>query len=262
MRNSENVLSVVFSLICSSSSARISAHATVILAFSIVIGLPISASALLIDDFTAGEPGWSTGHGIGTSTGSQTSTSGIGGTRDIYFSVGGPTGSGGSSVGSGGFASLSRSSTVGNYGRFYIWYDGVADEIESSSGTNLNIDLSAGGADRFRLDIIQLNAADHHSPTFVGIRVSDVSLAGTQYVSSGPLDTGAQTVDILFSSFAGIDWTQIDALQILMGVDSGGSMQLGSVTTFAGAPIPEPSTALLLSMGLMGMAFRRRRLHF
>jgi len=85
----------------------------------------------------------------------------------------------------------------------------------------------------------------------------------TGYVISNPLDSNLFAVEIDLSSFGIALGAQVDRVRLHLfdnGLGSKGADILALGALNSGATIPEPSTALLMSLGLIGLGVKRRSL--
>jgi hypothetical protein len=85
----------------------------------------------------------------------------------------------------------------------------------------------------------------------------------TGYGISNPLDSNLFAVEIDLSSFGIALGAQVDRVRLHLfdnGLGSKGADILALGALNSGATIPEPSTALLMSLGLIGLGVKRRSL--
>ena len=152
--------------------------------------------------------------------------------------------------------------TVVNGGEFIMVDGAVAESLTSTSGTvNLsgNVtftgDVEIGGTTRLTFDLGSTMNLDGHVFTFT---------AGTIYVEIGDLANVDAASDVLFT----LGYTEAEALQfaegtmiqlVQNGVNYGEAVNLQVGTNVATRLIPEPATATLSLLALMGLAARRRR---
>jgi hypothetical protein len=130
-----------------------------------------------------------------------------------------------------------------------LTYDGLADGTVGIFPGLGGIDLSVGGEDRIVLDLISVSGG-----LDIGVTLWDST--STDSVLLTPIQSAGDQV-FLFSSFAHIDFTDIRAIEIDFHMGPNDSFSIGSIA--AVAVIPEPSTALLFAVGLVGLAVRRKR---
>jgi PEP-CTERM motif len=136
-------------------------------------------------------------------------------------------------------------SSVGD-GSFAFIYDGVANNLSEGSAGVLNLDLSTYNA-------IQVDISTA-LPTGVDMRLTLWDGVTTRSTAFRPVTNGANLID-LDGGLLALNLGDIRAIQI----------SLQDVTTTMPATIlgiaivPEPTTALLLSLGLAGIAIARKR---
>lgn len=193
-----------------------------------------SAQALLIDDFTtpqsATAPGYVSGPGI------------LGTERDVS------TGDGKSFTAGGGTATFAGDGTV-TTGIAQIGWDGANADLVLRFGLP-DTDLTDGGlSDRFILDVLAITGT--LSLTIVtGDNILDRSLSPLITISSPGV------VEVPFAVFApflggpGADFTAVNGIYFgFLSRDPGPNESI-SFGAFRTAPVPEPSTATLVAIGL------------
>ena len=114
--------------------------------------------------------------------------------------------------------------------------------------------MTLDGADRFRFEVLAATGS-------VRIRVSVDTTASSGLFAVGLFDVSAAgTYDVFFGA---TDVTSVDAITFETSADllSAGGGGGDSVTFGSFFTVPEPSTALLLGIGLVGFAVRRRHLN-
>ncbi len=214
--------------------------------------LPVSASALLIDDFESGDfsitdttpaanppPSDFQGGLSGVHAGSRESFANLSNGSSLTASVSG--------------GALTISAPTGSGGYFRTWWDGTANDLYDPVGA-YSIDLTEGGTiDRFALDVLAVTGTVE---LYIG--VSSPGSGGGTTIEHFTVSTPG-VVELLFADYsASADFTDVDTIVIQAngpaGIGSGDSVTLESLST-----IPEPGTALLLGLGLAGLARRTRR---
>ncbi len=194
-----------------------------------------SAQALLIDSFatpqSATVPSFVTGPGI------------LGTERDVSITGGGKSFSAG-----GGTAVFSGSAAAG-IGVTNLSWDGLEASTVHSFGLP-DTDLTDGGvSDRFILDILSITG----SLTLIivtGDSFSDRSLSPLVTIAS------AGIVEVPFADFApfrggpGADFSAVNGIYFSFLTSDPGPNESITFGPFRTAPLPEPSTTLLVAMGL------------
>lgn len=125
-------------------------------------------------------------------------------------------------------------------------------------GSDLNLDLSTEAA--FNLDFRYIT-----SPLSVTVTVSTSNSGGNPNVADAVLSLSpsfGHIATLSFSSFlndagnvAPINWADIDSITIITSSAGGSAFALD---TFSTSPVPEPSTALMVALGL-GAVLRRKQ---
>jgi len=222
-----------------------------LLAVLFALALADASSALTIDNFDEGviavvDDSTTPGATFGVNTGLDPSNT-VGGNRLVSVVaseiplVGVPGTATATSVpGPAGFGSFT--STV--QGQFSIFYDGNGDLTPDTNGGQLFLDLT--NQDAFSVDLLNVNATD--AEFRVTLWDGD-SLSNSLFQ---PATTGVHIIP--FSSFSGIDFDDIRAIRLNIAE----VLTLASVSVNDFSAIPEPGTALLLGLGLAGLAARAR----
>jgi hypothetical protein len=144
-------------------------------------------------------------------------------------------------------------------GTFELVYDGDNDATTLDPIGLGGVDLTMGGATRILLASLSDQDTDLTMTVY-----SDAGNA-SELMAVAPMGGDFTNVEFAFSDFvptigAGADFTSVGAiaLSIPVGV-SGNDLQIDFITT--AGPVPEPSTLVLMAMGLLGMGMisRRRR---
>jgi hypothetical protein len=208
---------------------------TISISMVVLIGAG-NAYATLIDSFDTDQYLYTTGTGLISSTDTSGSDY-IGSARYMELDVtSNPS---------------SRGATLESTGGELFLDTGSGVETESlirwdDNGGGLGADLTDGGIDdRFVISIIEVD-----SSITLGMTITD-DLGNTAIYST----TGASAGDLefLYANFTGdtVDWENIDSIEFWFTGPSSADMTLDFVET--GSGIPEPSTMLLLSAGLIGL---------
>jgi hypothetical protein len=213
--------------------------ALVLLAFTFACAF--SAQALLIDDFrtpqSAAAPSFVSGPGI------------LGTERDISL-----TGGGKSFTAGGGAATFSGGPTAG-IGVAILSWDGLDANTALSFGLP-ETDLTDGGlSDRFILDILSITGI--LTLTIVaGDSFLDRSLSPPITISNPGI------VEVPFADFApfvgglGAEFAAVNGIYFGFATNDPGPNESITIGAFRTAPIPEPSSALLVAIGLCLMSSR------
>jgi hypothetical protein len=210
-----------------------------------ILLLPLTASALMIDDFSGSTQSVTDSVAGGGVASSEEAHSVLGGSRFVSASqgLGYPGGSVTTSAG-GGTGSFSH--TGAGFGSAGFYYDGAVDG--TSISMSLNADLTQGGTlDRFQIDVLSVSGS-----VTLEVYAFDVdSSAGFHFAVPTP-----GTYEVLFSALHGIDLTDVRwlFLDTIFGLGGEDNVVLNSFS----AAVPEPSTAFLLAAGLTAIAVRRR----
>jgi hypothetical protein len=116
------------------------------------------------------------------------------------------------------------------------------------------VDLRADGADRFRVTLDSELCSGPDCPVFeVFVFLNDSGPGGSVFVASGPLGDGA--FELPFGDSTAVESvTKIDFSLVVSQITYGDAY---TVTYFR--TVPEPSTALLLASGVLGLIVTRRK---
>ena len=177
------------------------------------------------------------------------------GTRDVRVTKSG--GSGGShavDINNGAYPSVladSLESGVLGYTKV-IWDSNSNGTIEYTAGP---VDLTAGGINSF----IQLRVLSNDIPGTVILNFGDGTTSKDYTFSLPWYPTVFPTVvNIPFTSWVGVDFTQIRGGGLTLNLLGDEDLRLDFIAA-DGSSVPEPSTFLLLGVGLGGLALLRRR---
>jgi PEP-CTERM motif len=220
---------------------------TALAASSFLAITPVAVSALLIDDFESGAFSVSDTTADGNSVVHAQSEAVLGGSREILVALLVGTMASASLTTTAGPDSATVSSGASSSTVAAFYYDGVADgNIAVNAPSALNVNLSAAG-DRFLLDITSISGA-----VSVSVLLND---ADTLASSNALNVTTAGAHEFPFSLWTDIDFTAVTRIQIsFQNMSSSESISIGGFSA-----VPEPSTALLLAIGLIAVGRSRSR---
>ena len=228
---------------------------------ALLIALPFSASAILIDDFSEPDPEDTfqlivDSTDVGSpATFSYSGAGIIGGTRFISLEW---------------LADEVNPSDDGAYVSYgesvFSWTQGVGVRSElilryDADGAGLGgIDFSGGTA--LLVDMISVDEVESFN---VAINVTDTGAGAATSTGNSALTKGPETVSVIQGSFVGaIDWTSIDSLEFVATAKNGAvgaplgegiDVSLGKIYT----DVPEPGSLALMSLGLFGLAAAGRK---
>jgi hypothetical protein len=146
----------------------------------------------------------------------------------------------------GGDDGVSLSATI--EGNFALIYDGVAGGTSNGTAGTLNLDLSTSSA-------IEVSISTP-IPTGADMRLTMWDATGSRTTAFRPVVNGVNTI-ALTGGLLLLDLTDIKAIQIALQ-EVGPATGL-TIYDISAVPVPEPTTAVLLSLGLAGIAVARRR---
>lgn len=121
-----------------------------------------------------------------------------------------------------------------------------------------NVDFTeAGTNDRFALEVVS-NDVDAILSNVMSIRATSGATTVTQGFDIAASSTLPSVVTVSFSDFAGVDFTQLDSVELLFDfqVHPGRDIEFSYFTATA---VPEASHLMMLSFAVAGWCTRRRR---
>jgi len=122
-------------------------------------------------------------------------------------------------------------------------YDGIADSSANGQGGVLNVNLSS---------YLTIDVESYGTPATMSIQLTLWDAATSQSSALTPNVNGITS--FLLSSFGLVDLTDINTIRVaVFAIDPGESIQVAHIS----AEVPEPTTGLLLAIGLLGLGARR-----
>ncbi|MGJ8673880.1 PEP-CTERM sorting domain-containing protein [Rubritalea sp.] len=174
----------------------------------------------------------------------------IGGQRNITLTRITATGSGRRQV----------TTTVENTGNSYFEYSSTSG---ASGSTTLSYgqgtDASLAGFNLSSAYAFDINFVDYDLPggNLLTVAIS-VTSGGSSTSVSKSLTTNGGLLSYNFSEFSGADFSDVDQIDLVITAPSGADYSIDSFTAVTAA-VPEPSSAILLGLGLSFGLVRRRR---
>jgi hypothetical protein len=123
-------------------------------------------------------------------------------------------------------------------------YDGIPDGVNNGVNGALNLDLSA---------FTSIDALATATPGIANLQLTLWDSSGSHLSTLVPIANGVNSFPL--NGFGSLDVTQITAIRLaVFDLDPSDSLQIDDLYA-----IPEPTTGLLLAIGLAGLALRRAR---
>jgi len=129
-------------------------------------------------------------------------------------------------------------------GTYSFFYDGVADGAANTTDGDLFLDLT--GRDRFALTFVNTTAPEAE----FRVTLWDGDSGSNAVYRSAT--TGVN--EVLFTEFSGIDFGDVRTIRVQIAE----VLNAGSLVVTDFSAVPEPGTAVLLGLGLLGLATRAR----
>lgn len=223
-----------------------------------VVGLAGPASALVIDAFEDYQFTEDTAGDDATSASELDGISVLGGSRDVVSVNGGANVLSGTQStvdnANSGYFSVSNASTTSGTGT--LTYDGDDNDATGVDSYGLGgLDLTDGMVDNvFAFDIIAADLPFDYTLTVWDEDSSD------SYMGVIPGGTFGSSEMIAFSSFTGIDFSNVGALQLSFAGTQASDLSIDNFRTAGDTPaVPLPASLPLLLAGLGGVAAVARR---
>ncbi|MDD2724795.1 MAG: PEP-CTERM sorting domain-containing protein [Methylovulum sp.] len=129
----------------------------------------------------------------------------------------------------------------------------------NNTGLFGGVDLTDGGASTALL--LAITSIDQGNVT-ITFKVREKTSAGGETATLALTGLGVGTQSFLFSSFANfaaVDFTQVNKIEMIIDAGSASDLTLDMVETNQDINLPEPSSLVLMGLGLAGLSFLRKR---
>lgn len=127
---------------------------------------------------------------------------------------------------------------------------GVDNNGIAGAGTDLNANLSSFGA--FKINIL---SNDLPATIQLGVRSNSGSFVNSSVYNVAPgMIMMNQSITINFSDFGGVDFSDVDAISMVINTSASGDIVIDSFEA-----VPEPASMIALGLGAAALVARRKR---